>query len=143
MSNADDKTALAAAIAEKMIGNCGFSQALGMRIVAADVDTAVVEMAVTPAHVNGHGIAHGGAIFSLADTAFTHACNSDNVVTVAQQCQVHFIRPGQQGDILRAHATRRGGGGRTGIYDISITNQDEKLIAEFRGMSRKLSDPVL
>ncbi|MDA7599661.1 hydroxyphenylacetyl-CoA thioesterase PaaI [Alphaproteobacteria bacterium] len=134
---------LALRVAEKMIGNCGLSQSLGMRLVSATQNHCVVEMALGDNHLNGFDICHGGAIFALADTAFAHACNSDNIVTVAQQCQVHFLRPGQRGDVLRATASRRDGAGRTGIYDIAITNQDDKLIAEFRGMSRKLTDPVL
>jgi len=134
---------IAAKVAETMIGNCGLSQLLGMEIMATGVDQATIRMALDDRHLNGHDICHGGAIFALADTAFAHACNSDNIVTVAQQCQVHFLRPGQRGDILTATARRRDGAGRTGLYDIAVANQDQKLIAEFRGMSRKLNDPVL
>lgn len=130
-------------VAEEMIGNCGFSQGLGMRIADAGPDFAVIEMTLTALHMNGHAICHGGAIFAMADTAFAHACNSDNIVTVAQQCQVNFLRPGELGDILQATARARGLSGRTGIYDVAIINQDGTLIAEFRGMSRKLSGPVL
>lgn len=134
---------LAAQVAETMIGNCGFSQLLGMEIIATGIDSAIVRMPLQDHHLNGHDICHGGAIFALADTTFAHACNADNVVTVAQQCQIHFLRPGQRGDILTATANRRDGAGRTGLYDIAITNQDQKLIAEFRGMSRKLTGSVL
>lgn len=143
MTTSDDGTQIAEAVAAKMIGNCGFSQLLGMRIVAADMDSAIVEMPLTANHLNGFGIAHGGAIFALADTTFAHACNADNIVAVAQQCQVNFLRPGQPDDVLRATASRRAGAGRTGLFDISVTNQDGHMIAEFRGMSRKLKDAVL
>lgn len=141
--SSNPKADVAAQVAEAMIGNCGFSQLLGMEIIATGIDTAAVRMPLQDKHLNGHDICHGGAIFALADTTFAHACNSDNIVTVAQQCQIHFLRPGQRGDILTATAHRRDGAGRTGLYDIAVTNQDQKLIAEFRGMSRKLSDSIL
>ncbi|MEC8641641.1 MAG: hotdog fold thioesterase, partial [Pseudomonadota bacterium] len=76
----------ARAVAEAMIGKCGFSQLLGMEIVETGPDFAIVGMTLGARHLNGFGIAHGGALFALADTAFAHACNSENIVTVAQQC---------------------------------------------------------
>ena len=140
---ADSAQDMARSVAETMIGNCGFSQGLGMRIADAGPDFAVIEMELTALHMNGHAICHGGAIFAMADTAFAHACNSDNVVTVAQQCQVNFLKSARLGDTLRATAALRGLSGRTGLYDVAITDQHEVLIAEFRGMSRKLSGPVV
>lgn len=134
---------LARTVAETMIGNCGFSQSLGMRITGTGPDFAAIEMTLTDRHMNGHEICHGGAIFAMADTAFAHACNSDNVTTVAQQCQVNFLRPGKLGETLTATAEARSLTGRTGIYDVLVTNQDGAVIAEFRGMSRKLSGPVV
>ena len=133
----------ARAVAEAMIGKCGFSQLLGMRIVETGPDFAIVAMTLGARHLNGFDIAHGGAIFALADTAFAHACNSDNIVTVAQQCQINFLQPGRAGDVLTATAKGRTYSGRTGIYDVTITASDGGVIAEFRGMSRKLRDPVI
>ena len=133
----------ARAVAEAMIGKCGFSQLLGMRIVDTGPDFAIVEMTLEARHLNGFSIAHGGAIFALADTAFAHACNSDNIVTVAQQCQVNFLKPGKAGDTLTATARGRSRSGRTGLYDVTITSVDGTVIAEFRGMSRTLSTPVI
>ena len=133
----------ARAVAEAMIGKCGFSQLLGMRIVDTGPDFAIVEMTLEARHLNGFSIAHGGAIFALADTAFAHACNSDNIVTVAQQCQVNFLKPGKAGDTLTATARGRSRSGRTGLYDVTITSVDGTVIAEFRGMSRTLSTSVI
>jgi acyl-CoA thioesterase len=93
--------------------------------------------------LNGFAIAHGGAIFALADTAFAHACNSENIVTVAQQCQVNFLKPGKAGETLTATAQARTRSGRTGLYDVTVATNDGIVIAEFRGMSRTLSDPVI
>ena len=133
----------ARAVAEAMIGKCGLSQSLGMKIIDAGPKYSVVEMVLEDKHLNGFSIAHGGAIFALADTAFAHACNSDNVVTVAQQCQINFLQPGRAGDLLTATAKGRTYSGRTGIYDVTITGSDGGVIAEFRGMSCKLRDPVI
>ena len=137
----DSKTARA--VAEAMIGKCNLSQSLGMKILDAGLAYAVVEMRLEDQHMNGFSIAHGGAVFALADTAFAHACNSDNVVTVAQQCQINFLQPGRVGDVLTATAKGRTRSGRTGLYDVTITGNNGVVIAEFRGMSRKLRDPVI
>ena len=140
---AGDDYTTARAVAEAMIGKCGLSQSLGMKIIDAGPKYSVVEMVLEDRHLNGFSIAHGGAVFALADTAFAHACNSDNVVTVAQQCQINFLRPGRAGDLLTATAKGRTHSGRTGIYDVTITDSDGGVIAEFRGMSCKLRDPVI
>ena len=140
---AGDDYTTARAVAEAMIGKCGLSQSLGMKIIDAGPKYSVVEMVLEDRHLNGFSIAHGGAIFALADTAFAHACNSDNVVTVAQQCQINFLQPGRAGDLLTATAKGRTHSGRTGIYDVTITGSDGGVIAEFRGMSFKLRNPVI
>ena len=140
---AGDDYTTARAVAEAMIGKCGLSQSLGMKIIDAGPKYSVVEMVLEDRHLNGFSIAHGGAIFALADTAFAHACNSDNVVTVAQQCQINFLQPGRAGDLLTATAKGRTHSGRTGIYDVTVTGSDDGVIAEFRGMSCKLRDPVI
>ena len=137
----DSKTARA--VAEAMIGKCNLSQSLGMKILDAGPAYAVVEMRLEDQHMNGFSIAHGGAVFALADTAFAHASNSENVVTVAQQCQINFLQPGRVGDVLTATAKGRTHSGRTGLYDVTITGNNGAVIAEFRGMSRKLRDPVI
>ena len=139
----DSETKTARSVAETMIGKCGLSQALGMKIIDAGPAYAVVEMRLEARHLNGFSIAHGGAVFALADTAFAHACNSDNIVTVAQQCQINFLQPGRAGDLLTATAKGRTHSGRTGLYDVTITGGNGDVVAEFRGMSRKLRDPVI
>ena len=140
---AGDNSKTARAVAEAMISKCGLSQSLGMKILDAGPAYAVVEMRLEDLHMNGFSIAHGGAVFALADTAFAHASNSDNVVTVAQQCQINFLQPGRAGDLLTATAKGRTHSGRTGLYDVTIKGNDGAVIAEFRGLSRKLRDPVI
>ena len=86
--------------------------------------------------LNGHGLCHGGMIFTLADSAFAFACNSYNQMAVAQHCSITYLIPGRIGDRLTATAREVSRRGRSGLYDIRITNQDGAHVAEFRGHSR-------
>jgi acyl-CoA thioesterase len=95
-------------------------------------------MKITKNMLNGHQFCHGGMIFSLADTAFAYACNGYNQITVAQGCDINFIRSAHEGDILSAHAHEVIRHGRSGLYDVRVINQDKAVIAEFRGRSRTI-----
>ena len=110
----------------------------GMEITHMDEGEAVLEMTVAPHHCNGHGICHGGVTFMLADSAFAFACNSRNQSTVAQHNVISFTAPGRTGDRLIASAREVSLTGRSGIYDVKVTNQDGATIAEFRGFSRAI-----
>jgi len=129
---------LAAAVAAAMWADDAASAGLGMRLVSVTAGRAVLEMPVRADMVNGHGIAHGGFVFTLADSAFAFACNSRNQRTVAQACDIVFVAPAKLGAILTATATERASYGRNGIYDVTVVNGDE-LIAEFRGRSRQIN----
>ena len=114
------------------------SQSLGMAITEMDEGRAVLQLTVGETHANGHGICHGGITFALADSAFAFACNSRNQSTVAQHNIISYLAPGRVGDVLTATATEVSLTGRSGIYDVTVTNQDGTRIAEFRGMSRAI-----
>ncbi|WP_080901187.1 MULTISPECIES: hydroxyphenylacetyl-CoA thioesterase PaaI [Rhodopseudomonas] len=118
------------------------SKGLGMEIVAVSAGSATLAMTITAAMVNGHGIAHGGFIFTLADSAFAFACNSYDERTVAAQGNISFIRPGRLGDRLIAHAREISRSGRSGIYDIRVTSNGV-TIAELRGHSRSIGGALL
>ncbi|SEG10939.1 acyl-CoA thioesterase [Jhaorihella thermophila] len=124
--------------AQAMWAEDNASKWAGMEITHIDEGTATLELTVEPHHCNGHGICHGGVTFMLADSAFAFACNSRNQSTVAQHNVISFIAPGRQGDRLRAVAREVSLTGRSGIYDVTVTNQDGTVIAEFRGMSRAI-----
>lgn len=111
----------------------------GMVLVQTDEGSATMTLEVQAHHCNGHGMCHGGVIFLLADSAFAFACNSRNQVTVAQHNMISFIASGQLGDTLTAQATEVSLTGRSGIYDVRVTNQDGVIIAEMRGMSRAIT----
>ncbi|WP_425043093.1 hydroxyphenylacetyl-CoA thioesterase PaaI [Primorskyibacter sp. S87] len=110
----------------------------GMEITFMDEGVATLELTVEPHHCNGHGICHGGVTFLLADSAFAFACNSRNQSTVAQHNTISFIAPGRVGDRLTATAREVSLTGRSGIYDVTVINQDGEQIAEFRGFSRAI-----
>ena len=95
-------------------------------------------MQVRAEMLNGHGICHGGFIFTLADSAFAFACNSYNRVTVAQQNQITYLLPGQPGDLLTAEACETSLQGRSGIYDVTVSNAAGQTVALFRGLSRTI-----
>ncbi|PKP73698.1 MAG: phenylacetic acid degradation protein PaaD [Alphaproteobacteria bacterium HGW-Alphaproteobacteria-6] len=127
---------LAEASARAMWNDDSASQRLGMVLEHVAPGTATLSMTITPAMSNGHGNCHGGYIFTLADSAFAFACNSYNQVVVAQHCAITYLIPGQVGDRLTATATETARRGRSGIYDIRVTNQSGEHVAAFRGHSR-------
>ena len=114
------------------------SQSLGMRIVALGAGTARLEMPVRDDMLNGHAICHGGFITTLADSAFAFACNSRNELTVAAGLTVDFLAPVERGDVLTADAVEVSRGGRTGVYDIVVTNRAGRRVALVRGRSAAL-----
>ncbi|KIC49892.1 hydroxyphenylacetyl-CoA thioesterase PaaI [Tateyamaria sp. ANG-S1] len=115
------------------------SQALGMRIENIGPGTATLTMQVRKHMLNGHGICHGGMIFTLADSAFAFACNSYNRLTVAHSNQITYLAPGQLDEVLTAKATEIARQGRSGTYDVTVTGDDHRQIALFRGLSREIS----
>lgn len=138
-----DPYAIAKACAETMWAEDRASRALGMKIENIAPGEAVLSMTVRTDMTNGHGICHGGFIFTLADSAFAFACNTYDQRTVAQQCAVTFIEPVRQGEILTAHAVERNRAGRGGIYDVSVRDSKNKVVAEFRGHSRTIAGSLL
>ncbi|SDW77373.1 acyl-CoA thioesterase [Ruegeria halocynthiae] len=128
--------------ATAMWGRDNASKWAGMELIEVNEGAATLALQVADHHCNGHGICHGGVTFMLADSAFAFACNSRNQSTVAQHNVISFIAPAQPGDLLTARATEQSLTGRSGIYDVTITNQTGQKIAEFRGFSRAVKGPV-
>jgi acyl-CoA thioesterase len=128
---------LARACADAMWQEDDASKGLGMEILQVRAGEATLAMTIRANMVNGHGIAHGGFIFTLADSAFAFACNSHNERAVAAQGNISFIRPGRLGDRLVATAREISRTGRSGIYDVRVTVEGT-AIAELRGHSRTI-----
>ncbi len=130
-----DAQRIAEATRDAMWANDRASKALGMRIVAVGAGTATLAMAVREDMLNGHDLCHGGLIATLADSAFAFACNAYNEVTVASGFDIHLIAGARLGDVLTAEAREVSKSGRTGVYDITVTNQRGDTVAAFRGRS--------
>jgi acyl-CoA thioesterase len=135
--------ALARACAEAMYERDAATRALGMTIEDARVGYARVAMTVTAAMVNGHGSAHGGMTYALADSAFAFACNSRNEPHVALQCSISYTAPVRLGDELVAEAEERSSKGRTGVYDVTVTRNEGEVVAIFRGVCYRVKGTVL
>jgi len=135
--------ALAERVAAGMYERDRASQAMGMQIGAIGPGYAELTMTVRADMLNGHAICHGGFIFTLADSAFAFACNSYNLTTVASGCAIDFVAPAREGDVLAAMARERSVSGRTGVYDIEVTNQRGETVAYFRGKSYRIKGHVV
>lgn len=138
--NADQ---LAQACAEEMLKNDKATKALDMRLSHVSEGRAEFTMTVRDDMLNGHASCHGGMIFSLADTCFAFACNSQNHAAVAASCSIEFLRPAIADDVLRAECTMMQQGKRSGIYDTQVFNQKNDLIALFRGRSARINSSVI
>ncbi|MCK7549182.1 hydroxyphenylacetyl-CoA thioesterase PaaI [Marinobacter koreensis] len=137
-----DPQILAEQCAEHMFARDRASQKLGMKIESVAPGKAVLTMTVTGDMVQGHGSCHGGYLFTLADSAFAFACNTYDRATVASGCSIDFMSGAKEGDRLTATAEERSRGGRTGVYDITLTNQDGRTVALFRGRSYEVRGTV-
>jgi acyl-CoA thioesterase len=122
--------------AEAMWADDRASRWAGLRLEAVGPGTARMSLEVAEHHLNGHGICHGGVIFTLADSAFAFACNSHNRVAVAQHNSVSYLTPAKGGETLTAEAREVSLTGRSGLTDVSVTAGDGRLVALFRGASR-------
>lgn len=130
-------------VAAAMLAADPATRGLGITLVAASVGTTRLRMPVRADMVQAHGTCHGGLIFALADSAFAFACGSRNERVVGAGCQIDYLQPAQEGDVLEAEAGERALSGRTGIYDVTVRNQRQETVALFRGKSRRLNGPAV
>ena len=113
------------------------SQSLGIVLDEVRPGQATVRMTLREDMVNGHDIGHGGLTFTVADSAFSFACNSYNRRTVAAAAEIRFLAPTRRGDVLVATATEREREGRDGVYDVTVT-VGERVVATFVGRSKEI-----
>jgi len=129
--------------AKKMWSGDKASKALGLKVEIREVGSATARMEVRDDMVNGFDICHGGLLFTLADTAFAFACNAYNRRSFAASGNIEFFRPAKLGDKLRAVATEDHRGRNSGYYTVKVDNQDNKLVALFRGRSFSRDEPLI
>lgn len=137
-----DAQRLAEAAAQALSTRDRASDALGMKLIEVRPGYARMRMSVREDMVNLHGTAHGGLVFTLADSAFAYACNSHNKIAVASSCSIDFLRPAHLGETLTATAVEQALIGRSGVYDVRVENNKGELVALFRGKSAQIRGTV-
>ncbi|MBP8243604.1 MAG: hydroxyphenylacetyl-CoA thioesterase PaaI [Chitinophagaceae bacterium] len=139
----EEKDQLAVAVVDHMMAHDQFSQWLGIQVLEIREGFSKISMVIRSEMVNGFGIIHGGVTFSLADSAFAFACNNRNVLSVALDTSINFIKPVQVGDELTASAKEIHNGQSTGLYHITILNQHQHVVAEFKGLCYRTGKPLI
>jgi len=134
---------LADRVAREMLAGEGTGPAWGLKIEEVREDYARISMVVRADMLNSHGIAHGGMIFALADTAFAYVCNGANHASVAAQASIVFLDKVREGETLIAEGTEVAREGRAGVTRVAVRTGDGRTIAEFTGYSRTLGGPVI
>ena len=136
--------ALAAQVGETMFAvDVASKDTMGMELLLCAPGHARMRMQVRELHLNGHGMCHGGFIFTLADSTFAFACNSHNKNAVAASASIEFLKPAHAGDVLTCTGEEQVLSGRHGVYDMTVRNQNDEVIALFRGKSAHIPGQVV
>jgi len=144
MSTPITPEALAAKVGDTMFAvDVASKDTMGMELLLCAPGHARMRMQVRDFHLNGHGICHGGFIFTLADSTFAFACNSHNNNAVAAAASIEFLKPAQLGDVLTSTGVEQVLVGRHGVYDMTVRNQRDEVIALFRGKSAQIAGTVV
>ncbi|HET7116758.1 MAG TPA: hydroxyphenylacetyl-CoA thioesterase PaaI [Hanamia sp.] len=128
-----DKNQFARNVVNHLLEKDLFSKWLGIEVLEIKEGYSKIKMKIRNEMLNGFGIVHGGVTFSLADSAFAFACNNRNILSLALDTSINFIKPAHVDDVLIAEAKEIHNGKSTGLYQISITNQNDHVIALFKG----------
>ncbi|MGV3652664.1 MAG: hydroxyphenylacetyl-CoA thioesterase PaaI [Noviherbaspirillum sp.] len=142
-SHTENALALARAAGASMYERDRATQGLGIELLEIRPGYARMAMRVRQDMLNGHLICHGGFIFTLADSTFAFACNSHNRNTVASGGMIDFLAPAREGDLLQAEGVERSRAGKTGVYDITVSDQNGNRVALFRGKSYEIKGEVI
>ena len=126
-----------------MLDHDKFSEWLGLEVIGLNDGYAKLQATIRPEMMNGVGSVHGGVTFAMADSAFAFACNSYNNISVALDVHISFTKAGRVGDILTIEAKEVHSSKRTGVYDIKVTNQDNDLVALFKGTCFRTGKPLI
>ena len=138
-----EKDSFARKVAEAMMNKDYFSQWMGIKILEVSENYSRLQVTLRKEMLNGFSIAHGGITFALADSAFAFACNSDGKVTVALDVSISFPKPGKEGDTLIAEAKQIARANKTALYLIEVKNQNDELIALFKGTCYKTEKKLI
>lgn len=133
METQTERDQLAQAVVNRMMRDDLFSQWLGIEVLEVREGYSRIRMTLRPEMVNGFGVVHGGIAFSLADSAFAFACNNRNNLSLAIDTSINFTKTTRPGDVLTAEAREMHNGRNTGLYLITVTNQNGEEVAHFKG----------
>jgi acyl-CoA thioesterase len=130
-------------ISHHMLSLDKFSQWLGIEIVEVSEGYCKAKMKLREDMINGLGVVHGGVAFSLADSAFAFACNNRNNLSLALDTSINFTKPLMPGDELVAEAKELHNGKSTGVYLVTLYNQNNAQVGLFKGTCFRTGKPVL
>lgn len=127
-------------IVQGMYSRDAFSQWLGVEVLDVGPGTCRCRMLVRPEMANGFGVAHGGIAFAFADSAFAFACNTQGRIAMSIENAISYPAPIRPGDVLVSEATEETGSGRLGFFSVRVTNQEEEIVALFRGVAYRTNE---
>lgn len=130
-------------VVDHMMEKDFFSQWLGIKVLEVKEGYSKIKMIIRSEMMNGLGVVHGGIAFSLADSAFAFACNNRNNLSVALDTSINFVKPVHTDDELIAEAKEIHNGRSTGLYQITITNQHNHIVAVFKGTCFRTSKKLV
>lgn len=133
----DDAKALARRVGEHMIGVSPVLHHWGIELLEIHPGAATMRMTIREDMANLHRQCHGGVLFTMADACVGFSANSYNDRMVAASCDIRYLRPAEIGDVITARSTEVWKRGRSALYDVTLTNQDDETVAIMRGHSRK------
>ncbi|MDP9956672.1 acyl-CoA thioesterase [Epilithonimonas hungarica] len=128
--------------AEYMFEKDLFSQWLGIELIDIRDNYCLIKMPVKSEMMNGLGTVHGGVTFAFADSALAFSSNNSGDAAVALNCYINFTKAAKNDDILTAESILLNDTRKTAIYDITIKNQNDEVVAGFRGTVYKIGKKV-
>jgi acyl-CoA thioesterase len=143
MNKQEDRDALAIRVVDKMMQEDLFSQWLGISVLEITEGYSKIQLTLREEMINGFNVIHGGVAFSLADSAFAFACNSRNNLSMALDTSITFTKATKPGDVLTAEAKELHNGRSTGLYLITLTNQNGEQVALFKGTCFRTGKPLI
>jgi acyl-CoA thioesterase len=135
----DERQVLAERVVGGMLARDEFTRWLGIEVIHVAPERCECRMVVRPEMVNGFGVAHGGIVFSLADSAFAFACNTHGRVTVSIENSITYPEPIRPGDVLTATAGQDAASNKLSYYRVDVRNQHGTTVGLFRGTAYQTS----
>ncbi|MEP7197715.1 MAG: hotdog fold thioesterase [Saprospiraceae bacterium] len=122
------------AVFKKMFSQDGFSQWLGIEAITTELGHCILKMVVRKEMMNGLSVAHGGIVYSLADSAFAFACNSYNRISLSIETSITHNKAIQLNDTLIAECKLITQSNRIGTFQVIVTNQNNEIVGVFKGI---------